>query len=103
MISRKLTCIVALLAGSASSLAGQDSTVAWKASLADLERRLPGLPAEEGTAIDAWRSDAEALRSSIISFTASHPDSTFPLPEPLPERPSPQWGWGFASWTIEPH
>ena len=40
----------------------QDMTVEWKATVSDLERRLPALPAE-GTAVDEWRSDAEALRS----------------------------------------
>src|SRR6202049_3753756 len=66
------------------------STMTWKESLADLERRLPGLPAEGGTAIDAWRSDAEALRSSIVSLAASNTGSQFHLPEPLPEHPSSQ-------------
>src|SRR5215470_13678340 len=66
---------------------GQDLTVEWKASLSDLERRLPGLPAE-GTAVDNWRSDAEALRSSIASAAASNAESKLPLPDALPVQPS---------------
>lgn len=67
---------------------GQDMTVDWKASLSDLERRLPGLAAEGGPGTDAWRSDAEALRSSIISASSSTADSAAQLPEALPAQPS---------------
>jgi len=66
---------------------GQDLTVEWKASLSDLERRLPGLPSE-GTAVDNWRLDAEALRSSIASAAASNAESKLPLPDALPVQPS---------------
>jgi hypothetical protein len=59
----------------------------WKASLSDLERRLPGLPSQ-GTAVDNWRCDAESLRSSIASTTASNAESKLPLPDPLPIQPS---------------
>jgi hypothetical protein len=49
-----LVRLAALLMLAMAAAIGQDMTVEWKASLADLERRLPGLPAE-GTAVDTWR------------------------------------------------
>ena len=79
--------MVALIAAITIAL-GQDMTVEWKASLLDLERRLPGLPAEGGSGVDAWRSDAEALRSSIVSAASSYADGKVQLPEALPAQPS---------------
>ncbi len=64
----------------------QDMTVEWKATVSNLERRLPALPAE-GTAVDAWRSDAEALRSSIASAWGSYSAANVQLPDALPSQP----------------
>jgi len=75
--------MLAVMAGSA-----QDITVEWKASLADLERRLRALPAEGGTAVEIWRSDAEALRSSIASAAGPYAEAKAQLPKPLPAQPS---------------
>lgn len=58
----------------------QDMTVEWKASLSGLERRLPGLPSE-GATVDTWRSDAEALRSSIASAAAAYENLDIQLPK----------------------
>ena len=66
---------------------GQDMTVEWKASLLDLERRLPGLP-DQGAGVDTWRADAEALRSSIASAVSAYPTTNIQLPESLPAQPS---------------
>ncbi|HLI84910.1 MAG TPA: TonB-dependent receptor [Bryobacteraceae bacterium] len=71
----------------APAAAAQDMTIEWKASLTDLERRLPGLPAA-GPAVDAWRADAESLRSSLASAADSYPAPKIQLPEPLPPEPS---------------
>ena len=79
--------VVSLVATIAIAL-GQDMTVEWKASVSDLERRLPGLRAEGGAAVDAWRFDAEALRSSIASAASSYADGKVQLPEALPAQPS---------------
>ena len=65
----------------------QDSTVGWKISLGELKQRLIGLPAE-GAPVDAWRADAEDLRSSIVSFTDAHPEVQVQLPGPLPVHPA---------------
>ncbi len=64
--------------------------MAWKESVVDLERRLPGLPAGGGPVVEAWRSDAEALRSSLASYADIHPHAKLQMPEPLPEPPSSQ-------------
>ena len=65
----------------------QHSTVEWKISLGELKQRLLGLPSE-GAPVDAWRGDAEDLRSSIASFADSHPEVQVALPGLLPEHPS---------------
>lgn len=65
----------------------QDMTVEWKATLSDLEHRLPGLPAQ-GAGMDAWRADAESLRSSIASTISSYAEGNVQLPEALPAQPS---------------
>jgi len=44
--------------------AQQDSTVEWKLSLQDLEHRLADLSAENTSAIEAWRADANDLPGS---------------------------------------
>ncbi|MBV8820559.1 MAG: TonB-dependent receptor, partial [Acidobacteriaceae bacterium] len=74
-----------LLAVAGTGLA-QDTTVEWKATLSDLERRLAALPAQ-GAAVEAWRSDAEALRSSIAAGTSSF-GGDMNLPGALPAQPS---------------
>lgn len=89
MTFRRLSRILALLITAVVSLAAEDTTVAWRTALVNLERRLPGLPTE-GAAVDAWRSDAETLRSSMVVFADAHPDTKFRPPEPLPDRPSSQ-------------
>jgi iron complex outermembrane recepter protein len=81
--------ILLLLICTAASLAAQEATVAWRTFLADLEHRLANVRSGAETSA-SWRSDAEALRSSIAEFTASHPDSKAQLPEPLPEQASSQ-------------
>lgn len=86
-ILRMFACSSFLLSAAASLAPGQDLTVDWKSAATDLERRLPALPAE-GSAVDAWHSDAEVQRSSIASATASTPESKVQLPDALPARPS---------------
>ena len=66
-------------------IAQQDTTVEWKSSLTDLEQRLAGLPPEGGPAAESWRDDAEALRISIATFAASHPEMRLDPPRPLAE------------------
>lgn len=73
---------ILLLVGGA--VMAQDLTVAWKAALSDLERRWSRLP-PEGPTMEAWRADAEALRSSIAR---SDVDGRIELPAPLPAQPS---------------
>jgi len=65
----------------------QHSTVAWKVLLGQLQQRLTGLPSE-GEAVDAWRNDAEDLRSSVAAYVYSHSEVRVQIPEPLPEHPS---------------
>ncbi len=67
-------------------LAQQDSTVQWKTTLQDLEHRLTALPSE-GAPVEAWRSEAEALRADIVSFADSNPGLKLQLPEALSRRP----------------
>lgn len=66
--------------------AQQDSTVQWKTTLQDLERRIAALP-PSGPAVDEWRSDAEALRTSIAELAEANPAMKINVPEPL--GPSP--------------
>lgn len=82
--------MLSIWAGGITRLAAQDPTVAWKATLVDLEHRLPNLGAGGAAAVDDWRADAEELRSSISAFAASQPGSKLRVPEALPEQPSPQ-------------
>src|SRR5271165_725667 len=90
MISRGLTCIfLAFLIGTVTNVAAQDSTVQWKTSLQDLEQRLAGLPSQ-GTLVEAWRTDAEALRSEIASFADSTPALKIQVPEALSASPDHQ-------------
>ena len=79
--------LIAFSIGAITAMAQQHTTVEWKVSLGELEQRLIGLPSE-GAPVDAWRADAEDLRSSIASFTDSHPEIQVQLPGPLPEHPS---------------
>src|SRR5579872_1840312 len=67
-------------------LAQQDQTVQWKQSLQDLEHRLAALPAQTGSG--GLRSDAEALRSALADFAATHPEMKLQVPEALPESPT---------------
>jgi hypothetical protein len=83
----ELSRVALILILIAPMAAGQDKTGEWKASLTDLERRLPALPSE-GAAVDSWRADAEALRSSIASTGASYAGDNIQLPEALPTQPS---------------
>ena len=68
--------------------AQQDQTAEWKVSIGDLEKRLPGLNADAKSGIDAFRGDAETLRSSVADFAAAHPEMSLSVPAALPESPS---------------
>jgi iron complex outermembrane receptor protein len=65
-------------------------TVEWKASLSDLDQRLAALPMEGGPAAQGWRDDVEALRLSVASFVAAHPELGIELPKALSDNPSRQ-------------
>ena len=80
---RKLVLLLPLLTLSRAALAQQDLTVEWKSTLADLERRLRSLSPEGGSSVEAWRSDAESLRSSVAAFAASRPEIHVPVPPAL--------------------
>src|SRR5215471_2673966 len=81
MIRRALLfALVATIPGVA--LSQQDSTVEWRLSLQDLDRRLAS---GDDAGIGAWRSDAEALRASLVYFAATHPDIRIDVPPALPE------------------
>jgi len=84
-----IAALILLLENSAlhAQVVQQHSTVGWKISLGELKQRLIGLPSE-GAPVDAWRADAEDLRSSIASFADSHPEVQVQLPGLLPEHPS---------------
>ena len=75
------------LLATASLAAQQEPTVEWKTSLASLDQRLSSLRGV-GSEADAWSADAEALRSSIALYLASHPAVQIVAPEPL--GPSPE-------------
>jgi iron complex outermembrane receptor protein len=80
--------LIALILISVGPVAtAQYTTVEWKATLSDLERRLPALP-PEGAAVDNWRADAEALRSSVASAVSSYASTDIHVPEALPAQPS---------------
>ncbi len=79
----------ALLVIAACSLAAQqDMTPQWRALLNDLQRRMSTLEAGGASGIDAWRADAEELRSSIASFVAARGGISLTIPERLPANPS---------------
>jgi hypothetical protein len=59
----------------------QDSTVDWKVAIGQLERQLPA-------ASDTWKADAEALRASLATFAADHPNDKIDVPAALPESAS---------------
>jgi iron complex outermembrane receptor protein len=87
---RAVLAALILLIGSAAVHAQaveQHSTVAWRILIDQLQQRLEGLPSE-GDPVDAWRSDAEDLRSSIAAYTYSHSEVRVQIPGPLPEHPS---------------
>jgi iron complex outermembrane receptor protein len=76
--------IVLLLLVASTLWAQQDLTIEWRASLADLDRRLTDL-SEGGSESEGWRTDAEALRLSLTTFAAAHPELGLDLPKPLAE------------------
>jgi hypothetical protein len=88
---KSFVCAFALfaLASAGTLMAQQDSTVQWKTSLQDLEQRLASLPSE-GAPVEAWRTDAEALRSSLASFADSSPALKIQVPDALPTSPDHQ-------------
>ncbi len=81
--------LLCALAGAGTLIAQQDSSVQWKTTLQDLERRLGSLPSE-GTPVEAWRTDAEALRSDIASFADANPALKIQVPDALPASPDHQ-------------
>ncbi|HWW85534.1 MAG TPA: hypothetical protein VNZ26_18185, partial [Vicinamibacterales bacterium] len=85
---RTLALVGCVVAGSINAQAQQDSTVEWRLSLQDLERRLATVSDADRPAVDAWRRDAEALRSSLTFFVAAHADIHVKLPPTLPGDPS---------------
>ncbi len=89
MTSFVRTLVLFFLACAAVLLAQQDSTVQWKTSLQDLEQRLANLPAD-GSQLDAWRTDAEALRADIAAFAGSNPALKIQVPDALPASPDRQ-------------
>jgi hypothetical protein len=82
----KFVLVVFVLIAPVSTFAQQDSTVEWKLSLQDLERRLAGVSNENAADVEAWRVDAEDLRASLASFAAAHADMRIEVPESLPEN-----------------
>ena len=83
-----LTFVALLLVCAAGLFAQQDSTVDWKLTLQDLERRLPMLSSDNGRGVELWRADAEELRAGLAAFASAHPEMQIQVPEPLAERPS---------------
>jgi iron complex outermembrane receptor protein len=80
--------LLAWFAAASVMFAQQDMTAEWKASVIDLERRMLGRTNADGSAVEEWRADAEALRLSLVLFAESHSDIPLHLPPPLDERPS---------------
>ncbi len=78
------------LLGSVAIFGQQDITVEWKTSLSDLDRRLAAMPSSGSSGAEAWRTDAEALLSSVSSFAAGHPELKLQVPAPLAANTSPQ-------------
>jgi iron complex outermembrane receptor protein len=87
---RVVMALLFLLQIEHSLKAQQDLTIEWKATLADLDRRLSVLPSEGGSEAESWRTDAEALRLSLVTFAAAHPEARIDLPKPLSEGSSRQ-------------
>jgi iron complex outermembrane recepter protein len=85
---RTVLLVTLTLIGASSAFAQQDSTVEWKVTLQDLTTRLADLSADNTSAIQSWRTDAEQLRTSITIFAASRPEMDIDTPEPLPDRPA---------------
>ena|ERR1700676_312943 len=86
IISR--SAIAMLFAAAGMLFAQQDITAEWKIALNDLERQISVLTTDESSAAAVTRDGAEALRASLISFSASHSEIPLHIPESLPERPS---------------
>jgi iron complex outermembrane receptor protein len=78
------------LIGAVTLVAQQDLTVQWKATLQDLEHRVAGLPTDGGSAVAAWREDAESLRAAVAAFATANPAMKLEVPDALPETPSHQ-------------
>jgi iron complex outermembrane receptor protein len=85
-VFRILFLIAMMMVSAISVFAQQDSTVEWKASLQDLEHRLPANSGGSSSAVEAWRANAEELRSSLAAFAAVHPEMQIEVPEPLAEN-----------------
>lgn len=61
---------------------------AWKATLHDLDQRLGTLSPADVTGFEAWRADAEDLRSAIMKYAETHTDVQIEIPDSLPGRPA---------------
>jgi len=86
---RSVVLIALVLAPPVNAWAQQeDSTVEWRLSLQDLERRLPTLSDGNAAAVTAWRTDADSLRASLAFFAAAHAGLRLDLPGALPENPA---------------
>jgi iron complex outermembrane recepter protein len=78
-----LTLVVPL-----SAFAQQDSTIEWRVTLQDLASRLADLSAGNTSGIQAWRTEAEELRSAVAIFAAGHQEMQIAAPDALPAAPS---------------
>ncbi|MBV8847499.1 MAG: TonB-dependent receptor [Bryobacterales bacterium] len=83
-------CAISLLTVPMLLQSQQDMTVEWKASLASLDQRLTALASDPGPAGESWREEAEALRLSIATFAAAHPELGLEIPGALPEHSARQ-------------
>jgi iron complex outermembrane recepter protein len=70
-----------------SAFAQQDSTVEWRVTLQELETRLADLSAGSTSAIQAWRTEAEDLRSALAVYSARHQEMQISIPDALPAAP----------------
>jgi TonB-dependent Receptor Plug Domain len=82
------SAIAVLFAAAGMLFAQQDITAEWKLALNDLEREISVLTTDENSAAAVARDGAEALRASLVSFSAFHSEIPLHIPESLPERPS---------------
>src|SRR5262249_26458214 len=83
---RRIAVLLTLVvASSIVAIAQQDSTVEWRLSLQDLDRRLSTV-SSDAAPMEAWRTDAEALRASLVFFTVTHADIHVDVPPPLSEQ-----------------